>query len=434
MFPRLLDWKNFTRSEVMKSRVFSFITWGIVFCFCPVAVYALEAMPERITFLAEGRTYPNKPVTARCTVMSQGLLPEERVTITEANNKSLAQEESMKLVQVEGGKRIYEYTINPLAVGDYQFDCHVYFNTDEYEMVAKRFSHLNVAETKDSPGKSTANLRAPLYVRVTENQVITSSMAFDSLEKEALIRSIRGKGASNLRHEELLKKSVEELETINGGLLPKEKQVGDASSSKGAISINVNPERPQNIPLIRLWPADKMYPKKPVRLYCAVRSEAMLPEEKVTITKEVDNNVVVLEEAMNIVEVKQGERIYEYTAKPLPTGDYKFICNVHYVSEEYKNVVIYNQKDKVKAKDKKNGQYDIDVIRTLYVMVRDDEVISAGWNFDYMEKDKLIRHIQEKELTDNTYTQLLKKSIQELESMLGESLPKYKAVGPSRPK
>lgn len=418
----------------MKARVISLISVVAIVCLLPALVWARGTIPYRVTFLAVGMTFPNKPITVRCTVMSQGHLLNEKVTISEAYNKSIVLKESMKLVQLEGDKRIYEYTIDPLAVGDYQFNCHVYFDSDEYEMVAKKFSHLNVTEIKESPGKSTVNLATPLYVKVTEDQVITSGMAFDILEKETLIRSIGEKGVSSLRREELLKKSVDELKAIHGDPLPKEEQVRDILPGKGAISQNVDPECPEDIPHITLWSAGKLKPNKPAQLRCTVRSEAILPGEKVAITKEVDDNRVVLKEIMTLVEVKQGERVYDYITEPLYVGDYKFNCKLNYVSDKYAKDVSFNDKDKVAAKDNQNGLYNIEITKSYYVMVRDDEVIAYGGDFELIEQTQLAWKIMKNKKSSLSFEQLLKKSIEELEIIYGDKLLKYKAYGKSRPK
>lgn len=419
----------------MNTRTLAFI---VAFCLLPVTVLATEVMPQRLTFLAEGRPYPNKPITVRCTVTSKGLLPEERVNIVRETGPGFAdQGQEMKLITVESDKRIYESIIDTLPVGEHTFACHVRFASDDHENIKKKFGNLYTIGLDNLSGTNVVDMSTALYVRVKDDQVVTSGLPGVNIEKKELIGIISKKQKIDLSDEELMKKSITELEEINGGPLLQNTTVvsSEQPSQEGQAAFRPIPRPKPVMPdSVQFIPKGRTLPKKPITMRCTVTSEEALPEERVTIIKEMYDNEAVLEEELKLTEAKPGQRVYEYVTEPLPPGDYKFKCNVHYVSDDYEMITRKNDKKDVRVNKRAEDQFEIDVARSWYILVREDEVVSAGWDFDHIEKDKLARQIQKKQKSELSYPNMLGKGIEELEAINGEALPKYKAFGASRPK
>jgi hypothetical protein len=219
---------------------FLFLLVALLGVICPIdrIAHAATIIPDRVYFHAVGpEILPDKPITMRCIVISKEPLPDEKVTMTkEINNNVVVEEVSMKLVQSEDGKRIYEYVLDPLPVGDYRFKNHVHYTSDSNEGLAKKFNCKFKRISQNGAVKYAVDLMSyPQYILVREDEVIANLGSFNNIEKIKLIESILRKQFPAISEQELLKKAInhndlfgkriEELEEINGGKLMKYKAI-----------------------------------------------------------------------------------------------------------------------------------------------------------------------------------------------------------------
>lgn len=161
----------------------------------------------------------------------------------------------------------------------------------------------------------------------------------------------------------------------------------------------------------------KFFPNKPNTLSCLVMHNDLLPEERVIMTKEEDDNIITDTKIMTLVKEEPSNRIYEYTIGPLTEGDYKYNCNLVYK---------YDENNKFSVKESKTND-------TLYVIVRDNEILYSEESFETAEKLELMRLIS-KEKIDYGDRNLLKMTLPELEEMYGRQILKYKKLRAVRPK